>query len=115
MQAINLTPHPISVYSPDGVQSIPPSGQLARIRSNSENIGTLAGVPVIRPVFDEVQGLPDPAPDTLYIVSSIVLTALRHRGELRTDLVAPGTSPNDGAVRCPDSGMVKGITRFVAM
>ena len=27
---VNLTPHPITLYSPNGMQEIPPSGQLAR-------------------------------------------------------------------------------------
>lgn len=110
---VNLTPHPITLYSPNGMQEIPPSGQLARIRSSSQQVGEAGGVPIIRPVFDEISGLPDPAPETLYIVSSVVLTALRANGIERDDLIAPGTSPNDSAVRDPSSGKVIGITRFV--
>lgn len=111
---INLTPHAITLYSPTGIHEIAPSGQLARIRSSSVQVGELGGVPIIRPTFDDVNGLPEPSNDTVYIVSSVVLTALRSNGITRDDLVAPGTGPNDSAVRDP-SGKVTGITRFVCM
>ena len=57
-------------------------------------------VPLTRTTFGEVQGLPDPADDTLYVVSRLVISAVPDR----TDLVSP-----DGAVR-DDQGRIIGCT-----
>ena len=108
---INLTPHAISVYGPDGVIDIPPSGQLCRVRSSQEAIGLLAGIPVYEQSFDAVEGLPDPQEGHIFIVSSLVLRALAEMGESRGDVVAPGTGPQDGCVR-DTSGRILGVTRF---
>jgi len=111
MRLINLTPHPLTIYGPNGVDVIPASGSLARVRSTSEVIGEVADIPVIRPTFAEVDGLPDPQPNTFYLVSSVVLTALRSHGIHRGDVIAPATGPNDGCIRNAQ-GHVQGITRF---
>jgi len=114
MRLINLTPHALTIYGPNGMQEIPASGSLARVRSTSEVIGEVAGVPVIRPTFAEVDGLPDPEPGTYYLVSSVVLTALRSHGIHRSDVIAPATGPNDGCIRNAQ-GHVQGVTRFAGM
>ena len=114
MTLVNLTPHALTIYSSAGVNEIPASGSLARVRSTSEVIGEIGGTPVIRPSFDPVDGLPDPEPGTYYLVSSVVLTALRSHGIHRGDVVAPGTGPNDGCIR-DSRGQVQGVTRFVGM
>lgn len=109
---INLTPHAVSVYGPDGVIDIPASGQLCRVKNSQEAVGRLAGIPVYRQTFDAVEGLPEPQLGTIYIVSSLVLRALAEAGEPRGDVVAPGTGPQDGCVR-DISGRILGVTRFV--
>lgn len=111
---INLTPHPLNVYGPEGVTELPASGQLARVRSNTAVIGEVNGIPVIRPEFQDVTGLPEPATNTLYLVSNVILTALKSRNIYRDDVVAPATGPNDGCIR-NGAGQVQGVTRFAGM
>lgn len=79
MKAINLTPHIVRLNSGD---EFPPCGQVARVASAyaEEEPG------FFRVTFGQVQGLPDPAPDTVYIVSGMVSAAAR-----RADVVSPAT------------------------
>lgn len=59
--------------------------------------------------FGEVTGLPEPAVNTLYIVSALVLTAAKQAG--RTDCVAPATGHPD-CVRS-DKGFIVSVPGFV--
>lgn len=80
MEIVNLTPHPIVIT--DG-KTYPPSGQVARV---STQYGVAVnGVADVS--FGEIQGLPDPQPDTIYIVSAMLVAAAPHR----TDLVSPAS------------------------
>lgn len=110
---INLTPHALTLRAASGADTVlPPSGTVARVSSTPGALETVAGVPV--PVaglqtFGGVEGLPAPAPGTMFIVSGMVLAALRGS---RPDVVGPGTGPNDGAVR-NEKGHVVAVTRLV--
>ena len=113
---VNLTPHPVVVVGeecPSKVESkeelekyivatIPPSGEVARVATSKEKIAEIDGIPVYRTRFGEVYGLPEPEPNTVYIVSILVLQAVAGK---RTDVVAPDTSPS-GAVRDKDGRIV---------
>ncbi len=110
MALINLTPHPIVVRT-DGVDiTIPASGQVARVTSQQELASQIdvygLTIPVQRTTFGQVDGLPDPKPNTIYIVSSLVLGALKGS---RPDVVAPDTGPT--AIR-NDNGQIVAVTRF---
>ena len=117
---INCTPHAINVRNAEtGVETvIPPSGTVARV-SSTPGVKLMpyhghgyadCPVPVYGPSsVGEVEGLPAPAPGTLYIVSALVLAAC---GYERPDVVGPGTGPNDGAIR-NDKGHVVAVTRLV--
>ena len=59
--------------------------------------------------FGEVTGLPNPADDTLYIVSALVLTAAKAAG--RADCVAPATGHPD-CVR-NEKGFIISVPGFV--
>lgn len=83
MVIINLTPHVVTEVTTG--ESIPPSGGIARVKSSSELISSIDGIPVYRTVFGEVEGLPQPKKDTWYIVSGMVLGLTG-----REDLLAPG-------------------------
>lgn len=113
MNLTNLTPHAICLRSADGTDTvIAPSGTVARVSSTPGALETVAGVPV--PVagmqtFGGTEGLPAPVEGTLYVVSAMVLAALRGS---RPDVVGPGTGPNDGAVR-NEKGHVVAVTRLV--
>jgi hypothetical protein len=114
MQLINLTPHSISLYSPAGVENIPPSGQLARVKSTSTPLREINTLPVVRTTFTTPEGLPAPQHGVGYIVSMMIITALQAMGIERTDVFAPATGPNDGAVRNAQ-GHVVGVTRLIGM
>ena len=107
MKFVNLTPHAITVRWPDGVDDvIPASGQVARVSTAEEPAGAILGIPLVRRTLGDVQGLPAPQPETIYIVSSMVLSAV----EGRQDVVAPDTGPT--AIR-DSHGRIQAVTRFV--
>ena len=113
MKFVNLTPHPIMVETtnhrpwghPDGEdwgtgkETILPSGEVARvetIRHRLDPIRIHADKDwdilylLDEQKFGEIKGLPEPADNTLYIVSLVVLAAATDKG--RTDCVAPDTA-----------------------
>jgi hypothetical protein len=91
MKIINLTPHAITA---DGVV-IPPSGDIARVSVTRTKRGDINGIPVFVPTFGVVAGLPDPALDTVYLVSAMV----RNHPAVasRTDVCSPGALVRDDA------------------
>ena len=112
MKLVNLTPHEVVVYGEDGGirLRIPPSGTVARVSTKSVIVGEINGVPVRATEYGDVTGLPDPEPGTVYIVSSVLLIALRAKGINRDDVVAPDTNP-DSVIRDPE-GRVIGVKYF---
>jgi len=110
MNIINLTPHAINVMDKEGnvIASFPPSGTVARAATITEQLADLDGVPVLRQAFGAVEGLSDPQPDTIYLVSMVVGQAIGHT---RTDIYGPDTSPA-GAVRDAE-GRIIGTRQLV--
>ena len=118
MSVINLTPHDITVRGPEGETIVlEASGTVARIL-HTEHPGaepvSLGGfrVPARRhvPLAEGVLvHLPEPVEGITYVVSALCLDAAQRAG--RTDVVAPGTGPNDGAIR--EGGRIIAITRLV--
>src|SRR5690606_25377330 len=88
VRLVNLTPHEIRLLTqqPEGLFFIPPSRQVARVAVRREDAGYIdAGgvpIPLARTRYGEIEGLPDPQPGTLYIVSSLVAAAARDRDDL---------------------------------
>jgi hypothetical protein len=89
LNIVNLTPHALNFMpqGPDGpVVTIPPSGQVARCAVNRVQVDTVTvngiTVPVNRTQFGAVTGLPDPQPDTIYIVSAVVAQAVPERQDV---------------------------------
>jgi hypothetical protein len=112
MKLVNLTPHAIVLQATDGSRTtVPPSGTVARRASTPGALETLPGVPVPiagRQTFGQVAGLPSFEPDTLYIVSGLIASSMPDG----LPLVAPGTGPNDGAIRSAD-GKIEAVTRLI--
>lgn len=109
---INLTPHEIAVYTQNKEQvlfKVPAEGIVPRVSTTQEIVGDINGVPVRKNVYGSVENLPEPQPDTIYIVSTMVLSAL---AGTRTDVVAPDTG--SGAVR-DEGGRILGTTGFVTL
>jgi len=59
--------------------------------------------------YGEIEGLPDPQPGVVYIVSMVVRQAAQAQG--RTDVVSPDTSPQ-GAIR-DEQGRIIAVRGFV--
>ncbi len=114
---INLTPHEIVLQTPEGERVRIPSTGLARVASTSGSDHTRFYTPgtfpcpvFAAPIWGKVDGLPEEALGTYYIVSLIV--AARLEGSGRIDCFSPGTGPNDGAVR-DAKGQVEAVTRLI--
>ena len=93
MELVNLTPHAVNVYGQDGktlLASIQPTAPAARCKQEAVCVGALDGVPVYRMEFGEVENLPEPQEETVYIVSRLVATAAN-----RADVYCPGAAVRD--------------------
>lgn len=109
MNFVNLTPHAITVRTPDGDKVFSPSGTVARVGSMpGALLDTIDGVPCYSaPVWGDVTGLPDPADGVAYIVSGLVASRVS-----RPDVYSPATGPTDGAIR-DDRGQIIAVTRLI--
>jgi hypothetical protein len=110
MTFINLTPHAITIRLAAGDITVPASGQIARVSTSTAETRQIGGIPVQISTTGEVTGLPAPG-SSVFIVSGMVLEALKNRGVTRSDVVAPATGPQDGAIR-NDSGHIVAVTRL---
>lgn len=86
MNIVNLTPHSITFILEDGERTILPSGVVSRVSEVSEFITYYDGIPVYSKRYAESENLPEPAEDTVFIVSTMVRLA----NPDRSDLVSPG-------------------------
>lgn len=100
MNYVNLTPHPIKLN--DG-RVFEPSGKVARVSNEftewDENC--VCGV-----IYGDIENLPEPQPDTLYIVSQMVWNVCD-----RDDVVAPAT----GHPLCKrnEKGFIESVPGFI--
>ena len=115
---LNLTPHQITVRTTNGDITVPASGTIARVATAATAaepvyVGTaMVSTQVV--TYGKVSGLPEESEDTVYIVSGMVLNALREQGETRLDVVAPATGPADGVIR-DESGQILAVSKFNAL
>ena len=105
MKFVNLTPHDITVIMPDQpdrpwwyhlrcqCKTFAKSGTIARVSQETTVVRTVDGINISTATFGPVVGLPEPSPDTLFIVSGMVKSAATGR----TDLVSPGDLVRDAA------------------
>lgn len=100
---VNCTPHALSV---EGIGTIPSSGIVPRCATVRTEEPPIGGIRLVRQAFGQVTGLPESAPDTIYIVSGMVLSALNGT---RTDVVAPDT----GADAIRENGQIVAVRGFV--
>jgi hypothetical protein len=119
---LNLTPHKINIRMADSVDLVlTPEPVAARVASTSRVETPLAvvmfggvsigGIPVAASVTEGIVGLPEPQPGVIFVTSAIVAEAATKAG--RRDVLAPGTGPNDGAIR--ENGQVMAVTRLVRL
>ena len=86
VHVINLTPHSLNLVTDSGTVTVPPSGVVARVAVARESAGTVTidgvTVPLSRATYGAIEGLPDPQPNTFYVVSAVVASAARDRNDL---------------------------------
>lgn len=83
MKMINLTPHAISFLDKDNnLITCVPSAGVARAAQKRVPVSTVNGIVVNRTEYGEAEGLPDPAKDTIYIVSVLTAQAAPDRDDL---------------------------------
>lgn len=97
MEFRNLTPHTINIVDGEGneVLSISPSGDIARVAVSNQLVETDLGIEIFRAEYGEVEGLPAPKADMVYIVSMLV----RERVPERSDVFSPGLLVRDDSGR----------------
>lgn len=105
MRFVNLTPHALTI---EGVGTIEPSGSVARCATHRVVLGARSGVRVVAQFMGVVEGLPPSSPDTILVVSAMVLgmVAQDRRG---VDVYAPDTGPD--AVR--ENGQIVAVRGLV--
>lgn len=120
MKFINLTPHTVRLNS--GVE-FHPSGQVARVKVTHhleawisdgpdgavelDDKFSLEAIKIYKPVFGQVEGLPEPEKGTMYIVSGMVAAACRDR----EDVLCPATGHADAVRRVGQIWSVPGFSR----
>ena len=84
MNIVNLTRHSINFLDGDNqpILTVEPSGVIARAKQTRTLCGTIAGIPVNQCAYGTVQGLPEPAKETIYIVSAITAQACPEREDV---------------------------------
>lgn len=108
MTFVNKTPHPIVLRGKKGEETtFPPVAPPARIAITQEVVGELDGFPVRKTVYGQIENLPEPTSDTIYIVSLVVLQATG-----RQDVVAPDSA---GPTAIRSNGQVVAVTGFVTV
>jgi hypothetical protein len=102
MNIINLTPHAINIINGDTTTKIDPSGTVARV---SVQVVATDNPMLYTQQYGDVQDLPAPQDNTIYIVSALVLARVPNR----TDIYAPLTAQ---AIR-NDTGQIIGVPGLV--
>ena len=87
MQFVNLTPHAIHLPG----LTVEPSGAVARCKESTIVVGHFGGVDLTVKEYGQVEGLPEPKENTMYIVSMLVRLGCPDR----RDIASPGDLVRD--------------------
>jgi hypothetical protein len=97
---VNLTPHEVIIHHCRQVTAVAPSGVVARVGQQTWAVRTAWDaatktqcIPLVRSEYGGVVGLPEPVRDTMYIVSSMVRSAVPSRD----DVASPTNMVRDAA------------------
>ena len=95
---VNLTPYKVVIvkgeYNTPFV-TIEPSGTVASISYEETTLGEFEGIPILKKEYGEVEELPEPKDDTIYIVSHTIAQLVPER----KDVFIPGKSVSDNMGR----------------
>ena len=91
MELVNLTPHKISIFNPwkKPICDIPVNNSVARVNITTKKEGKINKIPIVRTNFGEVEGLPTPSEETMYIVSLLTAAAVSRSERTTEDLLVP--------------------------
>ena len=111
MKIINLMKHDCTLKVGDQIRVYPPHGKIAQAQEILEEIGSakldsFLSVPVVSREFGEVENLPEPEEGTIYIVPSIVLSAVPHR----KDVFAPDSGKS---AERNEKGHIRSVCRLI--
>ena len=90
MTIVNLTAHTINEITT--ATTFPASGRVVRVKANTVKVDSHNGCPIYQSTFGEVEGLPAPVKDTIYIVSALALNGVPKN---RADVISPGNLCRD--------------------
>lgn len=82
---VNLTPHALNIHTENGIITVPPSGQVARLQTISRPCPPVQGIPTEITSFCGAEGLPEPEEGTIFVVSLMVAESA-----WRDDVFSPG-------------------------
>ena len=106
VEMINCTPHEIVVISNEVTTKYATSETVARVSTVQKVVGNINSIEIVETIQGKVEGLPEHKENTFYIVSAIVLSALKGT---RVDVIAPDTG--NTAIR-NDKGQIIAVSRF---
>ena len=129
---LNLTPHAITLVRSDCpnkvanekelepfvIAKIPPSGKVARVKMSKKQVSAvpILNVPIFKQVPSELDlgiNINEVEPDTIIIVSILVLQNLSEQLKRTFTFVAPDTNP-DSAVR-DQQGRILAVKGFITI
>ena len=91
MTIVNLTPHTLNFVFNETKIDIEPSGSIARVSAKDTPMNPINGIPTVKTEYGEIENLPAPEVDTIYVVSSLVAA----RCPEREDVFIPGRPIRD--------------------
>ena len=95
IKLVNCTPHDVSLITEKGNITFPRSGIIPRLTEQQNKINSINSngieIDIMEKSFNEVEGLPEPQENTIYIVSALVAGAAKDRD----DLVIPNDTVRD--------------------
>ena len=101
IEMVNCTPHPLTWVKPEGTTvTISPSGIIPRVNKIETDLGN----GFVTTVDGEIEGLPAPSAEKIFIVSGMVFSATN-----RGDVIAPNTNRE---IR-NENGQIIGVPGFI--
>lgn len=81
---LNLTPHAINFCGSDGtvILTVEPSAVVARVACKTVTKGEINGIPVTENEYSEIENLPAPQENTIYLVSALVAGRCKDRKDV---------------------------------
>lgn len=95
-ELVNLTNH--DIHELQSKITIPKTGNVAKVERYIVFDDSIPGIPIKKEVWGSISGLPDPKPNTMYVVSVVVLKYIKLFTN-RDDVLCPGkVTRNDSGI-----------------